>query len=276
MSEQSAGDLIGLLALAVGALALAALLFWWTKKRAAKQDDQTQADGDHLSSRLAATFQPSDTEGIIGLPFVAFRDWPNAGGLVRNVASFADPVGGSISAFEYDWSRQSRDLFGNEIPQVGIGTYNPPDRYVSVGALARRPVELPPLFVSSFPDRGRQSFNHGPLTGSTPLAPVPEIPPGADVRQAFGIRFRTAGDPAWLAWLLTPTVMDGLLRGPPGVHVELGPNGVLAIAHPPLMRVVPLDAQIALAEWMRWFLALLPPLGQPAAEAPTAPSAPTA
>ena len=260
-------SILSLLLLLAGAVLALGGAYWWNKRRQAKKAEEAAALEAYLEPRLGATFEPLDTAWIGNLPFVAFQTWPNAGRLVENVATFPSPLGTTISAFEYTWSRAGRDVFGNERQPLTSGHYQPPDKYPCVGSLTELPIAMPPLFISSFPDRGKANL----VMGTSQLLPLVEIPPGLDVVQSFGIRFRADGDPAWLQWLLTPAVMDGLLRGPPGLHVEVLDRKMLAMAYLPFLKLGPVDGIVAIADWTRWFLTLLPPM-QPAATPASTPA----
>jgi hypothetical protein len=205
-----------------------------------------------LAPQLGGTYHALDTDHLVTLPFSAFRDWGHVSRTVHDIVTFTGPFGYAAHAFSYDWNEPNINVFG--VDQTGFKAhgYAPPERHFGYGVLIGLPAPVAPLVVSSFPQAGARSM----VTGTRALQDIPTIAPGTPPGQAFAMLFRTAGDPAMLGRLLQPPVIDGLLRGPHGVHLEVEGSWLLAICL--TGAALGVEGQLGFINWARWFASLVP------------------
>lgn len=248
---------LGLVALLVVLVAVGAGVLWLTRANQRAAAALATRRGDEVAAVVApplgGRYHAEDTEQLVTLPFVAFRDWGAAGRTLADVVTFTGPFGFAAHSFTYAWNEYNRSLGGADRPPMTLNGYHPPDRTFGDGVLIGLPTPLAPVTISSLPPRGAPG-----LAGNAVRHAPPPIAPGTPPDVAFAQRFRVDGDPATAAWLLTPAVIDGLLRAPDGVHVETNGSWLLALCLAASVGGVGPQGQLALATWARWFATVLP------------------
>lgn len=241
---------LNVVAVASFCAAVVGFYVWKHRRRVRARDAQSLRVEQTVAPRLGGSFHQLDSDGLLALPFLAFTQWGALGRRLENVVTYTGPFGFAAHAFDYAFNERAIVSDGTPVP-VFDQRYLTPVRYSAAGVLVGLPHLVPTAVVTSFPARAAS----GAVRSQGWFRPLPTIPPGATADQAFAWRFRTAGDPQTLAILLTPGVKDGLLRGPPGVHVELFSGWLLAVT--PAFGASP-DNEVATADWANWFATQLP------------------